>query len=485
MQNFYQLFGLPNFASFEDIQKAFNKMYADLFVSDSPLANISKLKELKDAFDILCDEGKRAEYDGNLRTFLENLEKQFDAAVTALSEGKHADSIQILKECLRINPRQPEFYETLGLAYQLSKQFDDAIRSFQQGLQLDKKNPMFHWYLGDLFRLLHEDEKADTHFLDAAEGFKETLKVDPRNLQAQELLADTYSKMKWFEEALEVYNNLLEQYPYKAEYHRDVGGVLYELEQLEDAEAHLLEALRNAPGDSSALLFLGLVYFKKRLLGLAIQTLDESLKSRADQPEVIQLLEKIRQIKQDVGSTVEEIINDPTPDAVVEGVVKWFNTETGIGVASCPEYPEVLLHFSALSVEDQDTLRKGDAIRFGVVKDKVGIIAVQVERIEAADQADTLPGTIIRFDEKRRIGKIATSGGREIVFPFASLSQDLLEDLKVGQEVLFEIKTILGLSENPIEQAINIRPRKRRIPPPPPPPPEKLPEKPPEKPPTT
>ncbi len=462
MQNYYQLFGVPDFAPLEEIQKAFNKMYADLFTSGSPLANIPRLKELKDAFDTLLDPDRRAEYDGRLRAFLQDLEAQYGQAVDLLAAEKYDESIVLLKECLKVNPREPDFYETLGLAYQLSDRPDEAIKCFQQGLQLNVRNPVFNRYLGDIYRARHDDDKADTHFLDAAEGFKEILKVDPKNLQAQELLADTYAKMRWYEEALEVFERLVAQHPFRADYHRDMGGVLYELERLDEAEIHLLEALRNSPGESSALLYLGLVYFKRRLLTLAVQTLEESLQSRADQPEVVKLIQKIREIQKEIGRTVEEIIYEATPDAVVEGVVKWYNSETGVGVLTCPEYAEVLLHFSALKPEDQESLAKGDAVRFGIVKDQVGPVAVQIERLDVNRQGDTLPGVIDRFDLQRKIGIIRTATDREIVFPFSALSQDLLEKLEPGLEVLFETKTTLGISDEPIEQAVNVRPRKKK-----------------------
>ncbi len=465
MQNYYQLFGVPNYAGLDEIQKAYNRIYAELFTTDSPLSNIPRLKELKDSLDLLLDPVRREEYDAKLREFLDELEKRFDAATQALTEERYQECIDILKECIRSNPREPDFYETIGLAYQLSKRYDDAVKAFQQGLQIVPKSPLFNWYLGDLYRGLRDDEKADTHYLDAADGFKKMLEIDPRNARSLELLADTYAKMKWFEESRDVYMQLVEQYPFKAGYHRDLGGVLYELEDLDTAEEHLLEALRIDATDASALLFLGLVYYRRRLLTLAVQTLEASLDRNPDQHEVAHLIEKIKEVQAEIGRTVEEIIYQPEPDAVVEGTVKWYNVETGMGVLTCPEYSEVLLHFTALQPEDQETLAKGDAVRFGIVKDKMGPVAVQVERLGASPDSDTLPGTIVRYDANLRMGIIKTMGDREIMFPFASLSQDLMEKLEIGQEVLFETKSVIGLSDKPIEQGVNIRPRKKKSPP--------------------
>ena len=459
MQNYYQLFEIANFASLEDVQRAFNKKYAGLFASESPLANIPRLKEMKDAFDILADPTKREEYDAALRKFLEILDQKYGEAVEALSGNNFSLAIDLLKECIRINPQDPDFYEALGLSYQLAGKDDEAVRCFQQGLQTNDKSPIFHRYLGDLFRRLHEDDIADTHFLDAAEGFKAILTVDPKNQRAQELLADTYAKMKWYEESLGVFRLLLNQFPYNSDYHRDIGGIYYELDMLQEAEEHLLEGLRIAPDDAPSILFLGLVYFKRRLLGLSVQTLEDCLRVNPNQPEVIQLVEQIIEVQKQIGKTVEEIIFDPHPDAMVEGIVKWYNPDSGLGVLTCDEYPEALLHYSALSEDLQDTLCKGDHVRYGVVRDDISPIAVLIELIAPEQLSDVLPGKILKLDGDRRLGVLQTMTGREIVFNFSAVQEKSLGELRIGGEVLFEIKTITGLSDEPVEQAINVRPR--------------------------
>lgn len=464
MENLYQLLGVPPFASIEEISMAYNKMYGELFTAENPLGNIPKLKVLKTAFETLSDPEKREKYDEELREFLNDLESQYEVAVDALHEGRIDVAIEILKRCLKTSPKEPDFFETLGLAYQLRGDLDEAKKIFQQGLSLNKKKGIFNWYLGDLFRALHDDEMADTHFLDAAEEFKNTLKSDPKNVDAMEFLADTYSKMKWYEEALEIFDKLVTQFPFQSAYHRDIGAILYELDMLEEAEEQLQEALQNDPNDSTIYLFLGLTYFKQRLLGKAMEYLDESIKRKTDQPEVRKLMEKITEIRQDIGKTIEEIIQDPQPDAVVEGTVKWYNPETGVGILTCLEYPEVLLHFSALPPDERETLKKGTHLRFGVVKDPSGLIAVQIEFIDPEAAGETLPGIIEKFDLKRKIGIIKVGDGREVMFNFSALPEDLSENLTPGLEIVFEIKSHPGLGDTPIDQAENIRLRKKKIP---------------------
>ncbi|GAB4277315.1 MAG: hypothetical protein Kow0029_19890 [Candidatus Rifleibacteriota bacterium] len=465
MQNFYQLFGVPNFASLEDIAAAYKKKYAELFSAESPLANIPKLKELKDAFDLLADDEKREEYDERLSLFLEEIGEKFEEAVEDLQRGEYDAAIDKLKWCIMKDPCEPDFYETIGLAYRLSGDLENSLKSYKQGLQTEQRKAFFHRNLGEIYRLMHDEDNSDSHFLEAADEFKKILQVDPRNVEAMEQLADIYSRMKWFEESLDIYNQLIKRFPYNAAYYRDAGGVLYELDLLEDAESHLLEALRIKPGDASALLFLGLVYFKRRLLGMAIETLKDSLKNCPEQPEVKQLIVQIESIRREIGRTVEEIIYDPAPDAYVEGHVKWYNQESGMGVLTCEEYPEVLLHYTAVDPSCEKDLKKGDAVKFGVVKDKMSPIAVQVEKIGENSNSDALPGKIEKFDRRKKVGIIRAYDGREIFFAFSALTDELLENLAEGIDVLFEIKTLTGLEDNVVEQASKVKSRKRKPPP--------------------
>lgn len=465
MQNLYQLFGAANFATLEELATAYKQKYAELFSSDSPLANIPKLRELKNAFDLLSDDDKRATYDEKLTDFLEELHEKYDEAVTDLAEGKLQQVVDKLNWCISKDPGEPDYYETIGLAYRIANDFDNALRSFQQGLKTGQRKAFFHRNLGDIYSLKHDEENSDTNYLEAAEAFKNILQVDPKNVEAMEQLADIYGRIKFFEESLDLYRQLLRRFPYNAVYHRDVGAIMYELDMSEEAERHLLEALRIAPGDSAALLYLGLVYFKRRLLGMAVQTLRDSLKSSPDQLEVKQLIEQIEVIRGEIGKTVEEIIYDPAPDAYVEGVVKWYNPETGMGVLTCSEYPEVLLHYSAIKNENETSLKKGDQVRFGIVKDAMSPIAVQVEKIGENEISESMPGKIERYDIEKRMGIIRGYDGREVFFAFSSLTEEVFENLKPDLEVLFESRSITGLSDNNFEQANRVRLRRRKLPP--------------------
>lgn len=467
MQNYYHLLGVSNFASFEEIATAYKQKHNELISSDSPLANIPKLRELKEAFELLVDEEKREDYDFMLSEYLEDINVKFESAVEEITERNLASAIEKINWCIGKNPGEPDYYEALGLAYRLSGQLPSAISAYKQGISTGQRAGFFHRNLGDVYAQLRDEDNADTHYLEAAEAFKNLLTVDPRNFDAIEQLADIYGRIGFYEESLDLYRQLVASHPYRADYHRGLGAIYYEVEMHEEAESSLLESLRLKPGDAGALMFLGLVYFKRRLLTMAVQTLGDCLRVDPEQPEVVQLLRQIETVRKDVGKTVEEITYDPSPDAWVEGYVKWYNAETGMGILACEEYPEVLLHYTAIVGDGEGDaevqLNKGDAVRFGVVRDKLSPIAVQVEKLAEHGVSDVMPGKIKGYDAEKGVGVIAGFDGQEVFFSFGVLAPEVKAELKLGLDVLYESKALVGLDDNLVEQAVKVRLRKKPV----------------------
>jgi cold shock CspA family protein/regulator of sirC expression with transglutaminase-like and TPR domain len=361
------------------------------------------------------------------------------------------------------NPNEPDYYETMGLVCRLQGDLKKSLRYYKQGLETGQRKGFFYRYLGDIYALMHEDDKSEENYLLAIQEFKDLLKVDPKNAEAMEQLGDIYRHMKFFEEALETYQQLLKRYPYNSAFHREAGSIMSEMDMLSEAESHLIEALRIKPSNAPSLMELGLVYFKKRLLGMAVQTFQDCLKADPNQPEVRQLIAQIESVRKEIGQTVEEMTYDPSPDAYVEGRVKWYNKESGLGVVTSDEFPEVLLHYTAIKNEKDIDLKKGDAVSFGVVKDKMSPVAVEVEKIGTPSESEVFPGKISKFDNSKKLGLIKGSDGSDVFFPYSALTEETLDNLAVGLDVLYETKSIIGLDDNAASQAIRVRLRKKKV----------------------
>jgi len=61
-KDYYQILGVPKTASTEDIKKAFHKL-AHQYHPDKASGNEAKFKEINEAYQVLSDKNKRAQYD--------------------------------------------------------------------------------------------------------------------------------------------------------------------------------------------------------------------------------------------------------------------------------------------------------------------------------------------------------------------------------------------------------------------------------------
>ena len=66
--DYYKILGIPKSASKDDVKKAFRKM-AHKYHPDKPGGDAEKFKRASEAYSILGDEKKRAEYDAYGRVF--------------------------------------------------------------------------------------------------------------------------------------------------------------------------------------------------------------------------------------------------------------------------------------------------------------------------------------------------------------------------------------------------------------------------------
>ncbi|OEG00004.1 cold-shock protein [Vulcanibacillus modesticaldus] len=66
---------------------------------------------------------------------------------------------------------------------------------------------------------------------------------------------------------------------------------------------------------------------------------------------------------------------------MLEGTVKWFNSEKGYGFIQVEDGNDVFVHFSAIQGEGFKTLNEGEKVRFEIVDGDRGPQAANVERL--------------------------------------------------------------------------------------------------------
>ncbi|MEG0133709.1 MAG: cold-shock protein [Clostridium sp.] len=66
---------------------------------------------------------------------------------------------------------------------------------------------------------------------------------------------------------------------------------------------------------------------------------------------------------------------------MVEGTVKWFNSEKGFGFLSAEGHEDVFVHFSAIASEGYKVLDEGQKVQFEIVDGERGPQAANVTKI--------------------------------------------------------------------------------------------------------
>jgi tetratricopeptide (TPR) repeat protein len=101
----------------------------------------------------------------------------FLEAETLLRQGSVAEAKQKIKEQLKLDPSSVEGYNLLGIIYSSEKDYDNALKSFQQALTLGPNSIPTHNNLGNTYVA---QEKFDL----AEKEFGKVLRLDPTNHDA-------------------------------------------------------------------------------------------------------------------------------------------------------------------------------------------------------------------------------------------------------------------------------------------------------------
>jgi len=96
-KDYYQILGIPKGASKDEIKKAFRKL-AHKYHPDKGGGDDSKFKEVNEAYQILSDDRKRAEYDSYGETFAGGPEADQPMAGKALISMKFSANFLVVQK---------------------------------------------------------------------------------------------------------------------------------------------------------------------------------------------------------------------------------------------------------------------------------------------------------------------------------------------------------------------------------------------------
>jgi len=111
----------------------------------------------------------------------DNFRGYSNLGATYVLQGRYADAIDTLNQCIAIRPIVSA-YTNLGTAYFGLRRFDEAERTYEQGLRVDAKNWRLWGNLGDArYWIPQQRARAPEAYHKAIALAGEELKVNPRN----------------------------------------------------------------------------------------------------------------------------------------------------------------------------------------------------------------------------------------------------------------------------------------------------------------
>jgi tetratricopeptide (TPR) repeat protein len=127
----------------------------------------------------------------------------YEAAREAHARGDLAEAERKYLEVIRRRPGMAAAYNNLGIVYLKQRRYEDAVRTLEEGLQIDPQMAGAQVVLGLAYYKRNENEKA-------AAAFKAALRPNPSDRTAQLYLGRAQIQMHKYQEAAQTLEKLLD-----------------------------------------------------------------------------------------------------------------------------------------------------------------------------------------------------------------------------------------------------------------------------------
>jgi tetratricopeptide (TPR) repeat protein len=206
-QNYYEMLGLSQGASEEEVRKAFFRLAKEFHPDRSAKPGLQDLEEtleyvfsnLTEAQRTLIDPDAREEYEvtmqeGPKRTSMApgprdedqvrdalEAEKLFQKAVVLMRAEKWDKSLELVDRARQLAPREGEYLAVWAYLQSRTRTHDapvdDLIAHLRRAEETSPKSERVHLYLGQLLKRVGHTAEARTHF-------EQVIDVNPRNIEA-------------------------------------------------------------------------------------------------------------------------------------------------------------------------------------------------------------------------------------------------------------------------------------------------------------
>ena len=150
--------------------------------------------------------------------------------------GQGSKAIKYLKKAVVLDPKNPDYYYLLALAYNDDKEYSDAEKNFRIALKLRPDSSDVYFHMGVMF---DEEGKFD----EAVSNLEKAVELDPKSARALNYLSYTYSEryMK-LDRAGDLAQRAIAIDPENPAFIDSLGWAYFRQNKFEDAEKYLQSA---------------------------------------------------------------------------------------------------------------------------------------------------------------------------------------------------------------------------------------------------
>lgn len=188
---------------------------------------------------------------------LHRADAHFREGTHRLQEGKFEQAVADFEKAIAINPREPRFHLSLGVAYFSLGKTEKAIAEYEQSLRAKPDAPETHVSLAMAWKRLGKENKA-------VDAYKEAIRLKPDLFPAYFELGLLYLNAKRDSAAAELFESLVKAKP-TAESHLVVGQAYLNTGRIDLALHSFRRATQLKPDMAQAHLLLGSALLKKNL----------------------------------------------------------------------------------------------------------------------------------------------------------------------------------------------------------------------------
>ena len=180
----------------------------------------------------------------------------FQEVFQALQNNQFLEAESLLQEMLVASPANPDVLHLLGIVCGMQNRPDDALRLFEQALQLTPDNSALHFNTAKALSTLQRD-------VDALEHHQKALAIDPDNPEIWLNYGRSLDNLRKREEALICYEKAVVLQPQMAEGWFNKGKILGELRRYAEALQSYINAYQLRPTEP---FLLGIILHYKMLI---------------------------------------------------------------------------------------------------------------------------------------------------------------------------------------------------------------------------